>query len=166
MSTAEGLPQPPLQLSEPYRPRTVRWLELWREAGWQIKVYSLTHASKTPDPALLEASKEAARRLLPQPAATHTHYGVGFIGIHQGHSYDFVTVAWWAYETELYHHTLMRPSSQSYGLMPATAAELSSDVWDIKLLAFERDAWVEEVLYRPDEGALSRYLARILSDTL
>lgn len=155
-----------MQLSEPYQPRTIRFVELWDEAGWRVKVYSLTHATKTLDPALLEASKRAARGLLPQPAVTPTHYGVGFMGMHQGRSYDFVTVAWWAYDTELYSQTLMRASSQSYALSPVAAAELSSDVWDIKLLAFERDAWVEEVLYRPDEAALTRYLARVMNATL
>jgi len=74
-----------------------------------------------------------------------------------------VTVAHWAYTTELRSQTYMRPSSGSYLLEPVSGSELSADVWDLRLLAFERDAWVETVL-RPEQADLDRYLARRLEE--
>lgn len=154
-----------MNLKEPYKPRTIRYLELWQEAEWRIKLYSICHPSKSTDPALVEACKAAARRLLPQPALTPDRYGVGFMGVHQGRSYDFVTLAWWCYDSELRQHTLMRPSSSSYELAPISDAELFSDVWDLRLLAFERDAWVNEVLINAEGPDLDAYLAQQLHET-
>lgn len=154
-----------MKLKEPYQPRTIHFLELWQEDDWTLKIYNIRFTGKAPNPSLVEASKEAARKLLPQPARTPDRYGVGFIGIHQGKSYDFVTVAWWAYDTELHQQTFMRPSSLTHALEPVTGSELSSDVWDLRLLAFERDAWVQEVLTRKPGPSLEGYLSRRLEET-
>ncbi|MEJ2288697.1 MAG: hypothetical protein P8Y02_08645 [Deinococcales bacterium] len=147
----------------PYRPRRIRFVGLEEAKGWRLKVYNILHHSKEPTAALLEAASDTALASLPQPATTPDRYGVGFIAVHQGASYDFVTVAHWAYETELRSQTYMRPSSGSYLLEPVSGSELSADVWDLRLLAFERDAWVETVL-RPDRADLDRYLGRRLEE--
>ena len=102
---------------------------------------------------------------LPGPDDGQAHYGVGFVGIHQGASYDFVLVAYWAYETELRFQTWMSPSTQSYRLEQVRAGELSADVWDLALLAWEREAWVERVL-RPADGDVEAYLDATRSTTL
>ncbi len=149
----------------PYQPRTIRFVELHQADGWRLKVYSILHRNKQRDPELLVTATDTALAWLPRPAVTSDRYGVGLLGVHQGSSYDFVTVGYWAYETELRFQTYMRPSTVSYRLEPIGAEELSTDVWDIELLAFERDAWMETVLL-PDEGDLEgdvdRYLARRL----
>ncbi len=89
---------------------------------------------------------------------------MGFVSVHQGSSYDFVTVAHWAYETELHAKTYLRASSESSRLEPTTAGAISSDVWDLRLLAFERDAWVDIVLR--GDADLERYLDTRLDATL
>lgn len=152
-------------LKEPYRPRAIHALELHEEKGWRIKVYNILHSSKDRDNALVEAAKGAALDTLPQPAVTPDRSGVGFLNVHQGRSYDFVTVAWWAYETELRQVTLTRPSSTSYRLDASEAnSEISSDVWDLRLLAFERDAWLETVLTRKGGPDVEGYLEARLNE--
>jgi uncharacterized protein (DUF1684 family) len=144
-----------MELKEPYQKRSIRFLELFQRQGWQLKIYSILHQDKKLKPQLIEAAKEAALAFLPQPAQAPSHYGLGFISVHQGKSYDFVTVAYWTYDTELRHQTYMRPSSASVELEVLTASELSTDVWDLRVLAFERDAWVKAILdpARPDPAA-------------
>lgn len=127
---------------EPYHQRRITFLELYRAQGWQLKVYSILHPDKTLSPELIEVAKQTALEFLPS-SSEPGHYGVGFISVHQGKSYDFVTVGYWNYNTELRHQTYMRPSSAEVTLEALMASELSSDVWDIRLLAFEREAWVE-----------------------
>lgn len=147
----------------PYRPRLIRFAGLEEARGWRLKLYSILHHSKEFSEALLAAARDTALTSLPQPATSPDRYGVGFIAVHQGSSYDFVTVAHWAYETELRSQTYMRPSSGSFALEPVSSSELSADVWDLRLLAFERDAWVETVL-RPEHGDLDTYLSRTLEE--
>lgn len=127
---------------EPYQTRQIQFLGIYNQQGWQLKVYSILHPDKTLSSELVEVAKTTALEFLPDQNEPG-HYGVGFISVHQGKSYDFVTVGYWNYSTELRHQTYMRPSSAELSLEALTASELSSDVWDIRLLAFERDAWVE-----------------------
>jgi len=147
----------------PYRPRLIRFTGIEEGKGWRLKAYTILHHSKQPSEALRTAARDAALAALPQPAVSPDRYGVGFVAVHQGSSYDFVTVAHWAYQTELRSQTFMRPSSASFTLEPVSGSELSADVWDLRLLAFERDAWVETVL-RPQQADLGAYLARTLEE--
>jgi hypothetical protein len=154
-----------MQLKAAYAARRIHFVEHCPLSGWQLKIYSILYRNKVQNDALIDAAKHVAGAFLPQPAVTDSHYGVGFISVHQGQSYDFVTVAYWAYDTELRYQSYMRPSSSSYALTPVTAGELSSDVWDLALLAFERDAWVKWVL-TADSPQLKAYLQETLSAEL
>ncbi|MEZ4629706.1 MAG: hypothetical protein R2880_03145 [Deinococcales bacterium] len=150
---------------EAYKPRLIRFLELWQAEGWQMKVYGITYEGKSIDEALVQAAKQTALEVLPQPARNLNRYGLGFIGIHQGRSYDFVTVAYWNYSTELKQLSLMRASSRGTTLESVDEQELSSDVWDLYLLAFERQAWVSHMLQSSQaspEGYLSTQLNELI----
>lgn len=145
-----------------YRPRRILFHERVERGAWTLKLYHLLHGDKEPDPALAEAAVEEALRTLPGPTDGPEHYGVGFVGVHQGASYDFVLVGYWAYQTELRYQSYMRPTSQSYRLEPVRGSELSVDVWDLALLAHERAAWVEHAL-QPREADVEAYLSATLT---
>jgi hypothetical protein len=146
---------------EPYQPRTLQFIDFYNAQGWKLKVYSILHPDKTLNPQLIETAKRTALEFLPD-ATEPGHYGVGFISVHQGKSYDFVTVGYWTYSTELRHQSYMKASSSSSELEMITT-ELSSDVWDIRLLAFERDAWVNKML---KIASLDAYLNERLNETV
>ncbi len=148
---------------EPYVPRTLQFVDLYEAQGWKLKIYSILHPDKTLNPQLIEVAKETALTFLPD-ATEPGHYGVGFVSVHQGKSYDFVTVGYWTYSTELRHQSYMKASSAA-ATLTAISTELSSDVWDIRLLAFERDAWVNEVL-AVNATTPDGYLAKRLSETV
>ena len=153
-----------MHLTHPYAPRRIAFQELVKQNDWRLKLYSILFEDKEVSTELIDAAKRTAFEFLPQPAVTSHHYGVGFVSVHQGKSYDFVTVAYWTYDTELRHQTYMRPSSGSSTLECVTG-ELSTDVWDLRVLAFEREAWLSTVL-RSEKPDLEAYLAEILSETL
>ena len=148
-----------------YAERHIRFHAVVERDAWRLKAYHLLHGQKQPDGALMGAALDEAFAWLPGPDDGPVHYGVGFVGVHQGASFDFVLVAYWAYETELRFQTWMRPTSQSYRLEPVRAGELSADVWDLALLAHERRAWVERVL-RPAGGDLEAYLEDSITSIL
>jgi hypothetical protein len=154
---------PDFELSEPYRPRPVRFLEEWAHAGWRLKVYGISYGREQPRAELIETAKRIARERLPQPAAGCGRYGVGFLGVHDGRNANFVFVDWWADENELHHHVYSGPSDELYSLNYTTPTGLSVCVWDLRVQAFERDAWVEEVLTNPAGPDLEGYMRRRLS---
>ncbi len=148
---------------ESYQQRQIQFLEIYKEQGWQLKVYSILHPDKILSPELIQVAKQTALEFLPS-SNEPGQYGVGFISVHQGKSYDFVTIGYWNYSTELRHQTYMRPSSADVTLEALTASELSSDVWDIRLLSFESGAWVE--VLKSSNPKLENYLNRQLNETL
>jgi hypothetical protein len=98
-----------LKLTEPYAPRPIRFLGLWENAGWRMKVYGIAYRRSLPRADLIEAAQTIALGCLPQPAITDQRYGVGFIGIHDGRGASFVFIDWFADENELHHHVFIGP---------------------------------------------------------
>lgn len=152
-----------IMLQEPYQMRPIRFLEWWTEAGWRLKVYGIAYRRDLPRPELVEAAKAVARPLLPQPAVGEGRYGVGFLGVHDGRGANFVFLDWWGNENELTHHVWVSPADQPAALDDVTPTGLTACVWDLAVLWFERQAWVEAVLARPDGPDLDAYLACCLN---
>lgn len=65
-------------------------------------------------------------------------------------------VDWWVDENKLHHRLFI-----DFERAPHDA--LTACVWDIAVMAFERDAWVEHMLRAPPPGDLDRYLAATLN---
>lgn len=140
--------------------RPIRFLEEWRHEEWRIKVYGIRHGGpERPDPDLVARAKDVARRALPLPAVTPARYGVGFLGVHQGRGADFVFVDWWEEENELRHALHLTPPGRRGELVPAWPGAPVACVWDLRLMAHERDAWVRHVLRDPAGPDLDAYLA-------
>ena len=153
------------ELLERYRRRPIRFLELWEEAGWRIKVYSITQAGASLRPELLVVAKETALRWLRQPLAPgRRQYSVGFMSVHEGPSANFVSLDWWADDNELYHQVYLSPADDPCHLQYVTPTGLASTVWDLRVLCFERQAWVDTVVANPAGPDFSAYLKRRLNE--
>lgn len=153
-----------LVLQEPYKPRHIRFLELWEVAGWRLKVYGIAYQGQHPRPELIAAAKEVARQRLAQCTADQSHYGVGFVGIHDGKTANFVFVDWWADENELHHHVYVSPLDRPDKLEYMTPTGLIACVWDLRVMSFERQAWLDTVLSNPHGPDLDAYLERQLNE--
>jgi hypothetical protein len=151
-------------LFAPFRPRPVQFLEVWEEAGWRMKVYSICYNRQHPRPELVEAARRVVRQHLSATPADANAYGVGFVGIHDGRRKNFVFVGWWAEENELYQHLYVSPADQPGKLEYVTPSGLSACVFDLQLVWFERNAWVEKVLANPAGPDIDAYLKKRLSD--
>lgn len=149
---------PRVRAREPYRPRSARFLELWRPDGWLLKLYGLAYEGERPRAEVVKAAKRSARDALPCPARSGDRYGTGFIIVHDGQDACWLLIDWWGYESVLHHRLLTAPLSAPREFHPAPR-DVTACVWELALLMFERDAWVSTVLTdtEPDVG---RYLAR------
>lgn len=150
-----------ISTAEPFRPRPVRFIELWHEHGWRFKAYTISRGGAVVGDELLGAARGIVRTLVAESAtaaATH-HYGVGFVGVHQGRGGNVVFVDWWCDENELRHHVFSSGPASPGTLRYETPAGLAGCVWDIGLVHFERQAWVRTALRAPGPAALDDYLA-------
>jgi hypothetical protein len=127
-------------------------------------VYGIAHSRATPSLGLIEAAKGVAADRLAAVAPSMQHYSVGFLGIHEGRTSNFVFVDWWADENELHHHVYVSPKDEPQRLNYATPTGVIACVWDLRVLAFERQAWLDTVLKPAGNVNLDAYLERRLND--
>lgn len=141
----------------PYEPRPIRFLGLWEIDGWQIKLYGIAWSRPKPRPQLVTAAQHVAALQLRRLPGDLQHYYLGFLGVHDGRSSSFVFLDFWANENELHHHVFVSPTALPDQLTYVTPTGLSACVWDLRLQAFERDAWVTHVLQRSEAPDFDGY---------
>jgi hypothetical protein len=79
---------------------------------------------------------------------------------------NFVFVDWWADENELHHHVFISSSDDPLSLKEKTRNGPAACVWDLGVLAHEREAWVDTVLANPKGPDPDAYLARQMNREL
>lgn len=151
-----------MQLCEPYAPRPIRPLGVISNDGWRVKVYGIAYEGERPSEELVLAASRIASEVLPFPAVIDGRYGAGYLGVHAGRGHDFVFVDWWEDENELHHRVFVAPAGEPDAFEEVTATGLSACVWDLAVMCFERQAWVETVLTNPAGPDLDAYAARFL----
>jgi hypothetical protein len=143
---------------KPYAPRPVRSLGLAHPHDYRIKQYSIVYgdgAFRTDD---FETGLRLLFEALPRPAVTPARPGVGFAIAHQGNGADYAVLGWWDNENELPLRVVVRPQTPGGMWRPARESEAVC-VWDLEVIWFERQAYVQTVL---SGGTVEDYLNRIL----
>ncbi|MFD1019552.1 isochorismatase [Thalassobacillus hwangdonensis] len=135
-----------IKIQSDYQKRPIRFLQLWENGGWSLKVYGISYSSEYPSNKLMDKAKELARDILPFPAVTKNRYGLGFIGVHEGSGANFIFIDWWSNENELNHHVYVESHGDPGMFKYVTPKGLIACCWDLKVLSYERDCWVESVL--------------------
>lgn len=101
-------------------------------------------------------------KFLKEHPTRHTHYGVGFVGVHGGRGENQVFLDRWVDENELLHDYVVSRPDRPAELRPAPPDYNSVCVWDLAVQAWERDVWVECVMKRPHRPDFEAYLGRTL----
>ena len=147
----------------PYAPRPIEYLGVVEHRDWRLKLYSIVHGDVPVDREDFARGFRLVVHHLPEPAVpvTGERLGVGFLIAHQGNGASYAVLAWWDAENELPLRVAVRRTDERGGWRPARGRE-SICVWDLQVIGFERDAYVETVLSRADGGGADEYLALTL----
>lgn len=146
-------------LEAPYKPRHVRFIRREDVDGWRLKLYGIALNGKEPDPEFVEATRDLAASILPQPPAGDAHYGVGFATAHDATSLFIALIYWWQSENELHQRIYVSPKGEPITFTPVEN-QPTGCVWELEIVDFERRAWLENVLANPGGPDLERYLER------
>jgi hypothetical protein len=149
------------QRSERYEPRPIRFLELQERNGWRFKVYSIVYGPRPLDRATYDEAIDRMFADLPAPAITAHRPGVGFMICHQGRGWHYLVVSWWDNENELPQHIYVRPIDAAKCDWRRAVDSQSICVWDLQVIAAEREAYVQHVLSPADQPNLGAYLATL-----
>ena len=152
---------PAAGLAGPYEPRHVRFIRREDVDGWRLKLYGIALNGKEPHPEFVEATRDLAASVLPQPPAGDDRYGVGFATAHDATSLYIALIYWWQSENELHQRIYVSPKDD-----PIAFSQVENQpagcVWELAVVDFERRAWLDDVLANPPGPDLERYLGRRL----
>ena len=152
---------PAAGLAGPYEPRHVRFIRRENVDGWRLKLYGIALNGKEPHPEFVEATRDLAASVLPQPPAGDDRYGVGFATAHDATSLYIALIYWWQSENELHQRIYVSPKDD-----PIAFSQVENQpagcVWELAVVDFERRAWLDDVLANPPGPDLERYLGRRL----
>ena len=109
--------------------------------------------------ALVASAHAAAAAWLVGDPTGLAHYGVGFLGIHDGRGANQVFLDLWVNENELLHVVWVSTKDDPGALVHPPPDHNAVCIWDLALQSFEREAWIACVLANPDGPDLERYLA-------
>lgn len=150
-----------------YSPRLVKALAPVEVGGRMLKVYGMfkdpAHRSTVPEPDWL---RHHIASVLREPLQPRDH-PVGFIILHYGSEGDYLLVSQW-YDADMLKHWVRAAVVDAEGRMtfaPLAQRDLVACVWELEVIKFERDAWVNTVLARGrlDQAARDAYLATTFS---
>ncbi|WP_186369625.1 isochorismatase family protein [Yersinia alsatica] len=159
--------QPPVTVAEknlswqpqPYLPRAITPSGIKNLSRWQLKRYVIRYSQAQGAAPDYTPAYQLVRQWLPNDAETVNRPGVGLVIEHQGKTLNYLIVGWWDNENEL----RVKVWVQEQGVWRAARDE-SFCVWDLQVIAFERDAFVDTLLqHAPDIPA---YMNRTLTVTV
>ncbi len=142
-----------------YAPRSFKFLKLVEKHGFRIKLYGIRYGGGDVDKPLIDGALPILLDRLASASQGQQHYGVGFGCIHQGKTGDFAFIDWWADENELHHHAYVSTAASPGKFRYVTPTGLIACVWDLRLMWFEREAWVNCALRKGERPDLDGYLA-------
>lgn len=142
----------------PFAPRAATFHGIVEHAGHRLKGYSVRYGERPVDWEEHHEGIELALAALPESKPMEGRPGLGFLIVHRGRAAEYVVLAWWDRQNELPVKVFVRNEGP---WRPAREGE-SFCVWDLEIVARERDAYVETVLSDGDVGA---YLARRATDS-
>lgn len=141
-----------------YQPRPLAFVGVESVAGYLLKVYAIRYAADGSfDHERFAGRWDLVADVLPQPAVAEGRPGVGFSVLHQGQQDDYLIVGWWDRENELPTRVFLREAA---GWRPARGGE-SFCVWDLRVMWWEREAYVGTVLAGRASG-LEAYLTAVV----
>ena len=137
-----------------YQPRQLTFFGVELVAGQRLKVYGIQYGDEPLSHDRFAGGWALATKELPQLGVADDRPGLGFVILHQGKTGDYLILCWWDRENELPTRVFL---SGADGWRQATAEE-SFCVWDLRVMWWEREAYVSTVL-AGRAGGLEQYVA-------
>lgn len=146
-----------------HKPRPIRFLEMWQYNDWRLKIYTISDQDEYPEMASIWKARALAGQVLPEAAISEHRYGVGFIIVHAAEAFNQITIDWWEHQNELRHHVFKARPESPLEFKNITASGEAFCIWELWVIGFERDAWMQHLL-SAENPDLESYLGTTLSE--
>ncbi len=159
-----------------YTPRPIRFLGVVDGSACgvlnsKVKLYGVTarEGRQIPGWELIRAATLVAFDRLPKPAMpsiSESPLSVAVACVHETKGPVFLLTGVWANENELRTSVVELNLQKPGGVISAGSSHMPLCTWDLAILAFERDAWVNTVLKNPTPAAIEAYFSHVLNALL
>lgn len=148
-----------------YRTRPIRFLGLEKCGEWTIKVYSISSKNEYADQHFITLAKANLPLWLKNVSSIQlSNYQVATLIIHEGIDGCFAIISWWVDENMLQLFAYLASAANPDQFQLISDKGMVSCVWEMAVLWFERNAWVEEVMKQPHNlSAIDNYLSKQLN---
>lgn len=144
---------------KPYQERPIRFAGTTAYNGWNMKQYSISVNDEYVQPALFEAATTQLEHILPREPVNDSHYGVGFLILHEGYDGNYIIASWWVGENMLCNHILAAPAESPYEFKSFRESGIVACVWELEIMYFEKRLWSQAVLQNSQQPDFDRYLS-------
>jgi hypothetical protein len=142
----------------------IRFLTLLEEGGWRLKLYGIAEPERAmPGLEWAPPVRSLAREDLRSRRSGFKGHGAGFATVHHGFEANFVLLDWRVGLNMLENHVHLSPLDDPFRLERVTPTGLSACVWELAIMAYEREARLETVLANPEGPDLEAYPGRRLN---
>jgi hypothetical protein len=153
-----------MKFKTPYRPRPIRFLEIHQHDDWRIKIYSISACSERVHPQTIQYAKLQLPTWMMQsqhyPLDT---YQVATLILHEGKEGCFAIINWWIDENMLQQFVYLASYNNPSHFEIYSDKGIITCVWEMAVLWFERNAWVEHVLKKAPDPDFDSYLQQHLN---
>lgn len=153
-----------MKIHTPYQTRSIRFLEIHEQDNWKIKIYSISAKTIIADSFYIECAKQQLQEWLGKSKMYGLNtYNTATLILHETKDGCFAIINWWADENMLQHYVYLATNENPAEFKPFADNSIVACVWEMAVLWFERNAWVEEVMSKSlaphnIENYLNRYL--------
>lgn len=148
---------------EIYRSRSIIPYPLHTADGWRVKIYVVTPRETFASDAVLEKAIGKLPEWLAPPASEPWHsHKIGFLIFHEGADGLWSLVNRWVADDMLQSATYYTDYAKPDTFTRNPAEAFMACVWELPIIAFERDLWVEEILKKAPNPDFDAYFKATL----
>ena len=148
----------------PFQKRPIHYIGLKEINDWTFKCYTITAENKMVSAGQINLVISNIPNWVKKTNWVEmVNYKVGVLIIHEGREGTFAIVFWWVDENmlQLFAYLASENSPENFELISDKG--IVSCVWELEVIWFERNAWVQEVMMQNENGgSIKNYLSKNL----
>ncbi|HRI33870.1 MAG TPA: hypothetical protein PLD02_08950 [Saprospiraceae bacterium] len=142
-----------------YQTRPIRFIELHEHQDWIIKIYSISIKNEFAPSTHIELAKQQLNEWLKlSKNYPLTTYRIATLIIHEGKEGCFAILNWWIDDNMLQNHVFVATHEDPDHYKLFSDKGIITCVWELAVIWYERNAWVEHVLKHSDQPNFEAYL--------
>jgi len=145
---------------EQFEKRAVSYLGLHEFNDWKFKIYSLKYDETRVIPGIEKIIKSKLPNWVKEKVQINSfpNYKIGTVIIHEAKDSILTIVNWWVYENVIQNHVYLSEFDSPNNIEDYSNKGVQFCVWEMSILWYERNLWVESILKKSKKPDWESYL--------